>query len=64
MIISILKNIESINVTADVVKENKENLILLKERQLINTDKGKQNLRNSLLLCDIRLVMLERQNNF
>ena len=41
IIISALKNVESINMTAKVVKKNKKSPILLKECQLANTDKNK-----------------------
>ena len=41
IVISILKNVESIDITAEIIKENRESLILLKECQLANTDKNK-----------------------
>ena len=41
VVISILKDIESINITAEMIKKNKKNLMLLKKCQLVNTDKDK-----------------------
>ena len=64
VVISALKNVKSINITAEIIKENRESLILLKEYQLVSTDKDKQNLRNGLLLYNIRLIILKEQNNF
>ena len=64
VVISVLKNIKSINIIIEVVKKNRESPTLLKERQLTNIDKNKWNLRNSLLLYNIKFIMPEKQNNF
>ena len=60
VVISVLENIENINMTAEIIQKNKENLTLLKECQLANTNKSKWNLRNGLLLYNIRLIILKR----
>ena len=41
MVIFILKDVKSINVTAEVVQKNRESPTLLRERQLISTNKDK-----------------------
>ena len=64
VVISALKNIKSINITTKMVKKNRKNLTLLRERQLTNIDKNKWNLKNGLLLYNTKLIMLKRQNNF
>ena len=64
MVISALKDVKSINIIAEMVKKNRKNLTLLKKCQLANTNKGKQNLKNNLLLYNIKLIILEGQNNF
>ena len=64
IIISALKNVKSINITVKIVRKNRKNPTLLKERQLININKDKWNLKNGLLLYNIRLIVLKKQNNF
>ena len=54
---------KNIDIIAEIVRKNRENLTLLKECQLASTDKDKWNLKNNLLLYNIRFIILEKQNN-
>lgn len=61
--IAAMKNIENLNVTAEVVRENRESLTLAEKRQLTMTESDKWSLKNDLLLYKDRLVIPKDENN-